>query len=137
MTSVARTLGARSRPKDASTYAMDQVSNETKNPRLTNITLLLRSMVCGVLGCLTCCSLCFGGCGKLRNHAGMVKYDDPEFLDMEPHAQRGIIAQEHLDAIVLCTPQGCISAWCCMGCCGTCGPRGVAETIKVVSGKSK
>lgn len=110
-------------------YNARLAANEADNSRLENIGLLLRGAVCGALGCLTCFCCCFGCCGKMRNHSGMVKYDDPEFTAMPPDQQSVVVVEEHANAMMLCVPHACVSCWCCLGACGLCGPRLVGMTV--------
>lgn len=116
-------------------YNDRELDLEEKNSRLKNIGLLIRGMFCGVIECFTCCCCCCGCCGKVRNHSGMVKYDDPDFMAMSTDNKKVVVIEEHGRAAILCSPYACISCWCCLGGCGICGPRMVSTTIQCATQK--
>ena len=108
-------------------FSRNQLDNEVSSPgKGRKMVGILRASLCGLLACLTLHGCCFGCGGSFHAHTGMVKYDDFDYTDLSPGAQKMVNAGEFADALMLgtCVPLACC---CCLGCCGAVGPVGLAR----------
>ena len=114
----------------AENFMMKTIEDEMKNTkRHCNVINLFRGFFIALGGWVTCCWCCGGCCGACKAYSGSVKYDSPEYMDLDPVERRTVNLKEHVNVIARHKPASCFTCCCCLGYCGKAGPMTVGAGI--------